>query len=136
MADIAVATAGVIRIVESIQQDTQPAGEAIVAGAPVRYDTNGAFVNGNGTTATEAACYGIATKSAATGEAVTAVRQGVLDGFTFSQAYGARIYISDTDARLGDVAGTTSVLVGRVIPGRATALGSAADKLLHVDLPS
>jgi len=136
MADIAVATAGVIRIVESIQQDTQPAGEAIVAGAPVRYDSNGAFVNGNGTTSTEAACYGVATRSVAAGEAVTAVRQGVLDGFTFSQAYGARIYLSDTDARLADAAGTVSTLIGRVIPGRATALGAAADKLLQVDFPS
>lgn len=136
MANIAVATAGVIRVVESIQQDTQTAVEAILAGAPVRYDTDGKFTNGNGTSASEAACYGVATKSVAAGEAVTAVRQGVLDGYTFSQAYGARIYLSDTDGTLGDTAGTVSVLVGRVIPGRATALGAAADKLLHIDFPS
>jgi hypothetical protein len=134
MADIAVATAGNIRILESIEQATLPAGEAIVAGAPVRQDTNGKFVNGNGTNATEAAIYGIATRSVAANEAVTAVRQGVLDGFTFTQAYGALIYVSDTDARLGDVAGTVSLVAGRVLAAWAQSLGTAADKVLAVDI--
>ena len=136
MADIAVATAGTIRIVESIKQLTAPAGEAIVAGAPVRFDTNGKFVNGNGTTTTEAAIYGIATFSVAANEPVTAVKSGVLDGFTFTQAYGAQIFVSDTDARLGDAAGTVSVVVGRVIPAWGQSLGTAADKILEVNLPS
>lgn len=131
MADIAVTTAGLIDIVETIEQATLPAGEAIVAGAPVRIDTAGKFVNGNGTDATEAAVYGIACSSVASGMPVTAVKQGVLGGFTFSQAYNAPIYVSDTDARLGDAAGTVSVLVGRVISGTASA---TYDKLLRVDL--
>jgi hypothetical protein len=131
MADIAVTTAGLIDIVESIEQATLPAGEAIVAGAPVRIDTAGKFVNGNGTDATESAVYGIAVSSVAASMPVTAVKQGVLGGFTFSQAYNAAIYVSDTDARLADAAGTVEVLVGRVIPGTAT---STYGKLLRVDL--
>jgi hypothetical protein len=135
MALIAVASAGRIRVVESIEQMTLPAAEAIVAGAPVRLDTTaGTFTNSNGTTAPEARTYGIATKSVAAGETVTALAKGVLDGFTFSQAYDATIYVSDTDGRLGDAAGTVSKIAGRVIPGTATTLGTAYDKLLRVEL--
>lgn len=133
MANISVTTADKIEIVESVMQHTAPAGEAISAGAPVRFDTNGKFVNGNGTDATESNIYGIATKTVAAGEPLTAVRKGKLDGFTFSQAYGAKIYVSDTDGRLGDAAGTVSVIAGRVLPGWATTLGTAADKILGVD---
>lgn len=135
MALIAVATAGRISVVQSVIQDTQPAAEAIVAGAPVRIETTtGKFTNANGTDAAEARIYGVAVRSVAAGQAVTAVRKGVLDGFTFSQAYDAAIYLSDTDGRLGDVAGTVSVAVGRVIAANAQPLGTAADKLLFVDL--
>lgn len=131
MANIAVATAGAIHIVQSIEQLTLTAGEAIVAGAPVRINASGAFVNGNGTDAAESAVYGIATASVASGLAVTAVRRGILDGFTFSQAYNDWIYVSDTDARLGDAAGTVSIKVGRIIPGTAS---STPDKLLLVEM--
>lgn len=134
MADIAVATAGRIHVVESIQQMTLPATEAIVAGAPVRIHTDGKWTNANGTSTTENDVWGIATASVAAGAPVTAIRRGVLDGFTFSQAYNAPIYVSDTDGRLGDVAGTASKVVGRVIPGTATTLGTAFDKLLSVEL--
>lgn len=135
MANIALTTAERIEVVESIKQATAPAGEAITAGAPVRFDASGNFVNGNGTTATEAAVYGIATRTVASGEAVTAVAKGVLDGFDFSsQDYGDVIYVSDTDARIGDAAGTTSVVVGKVISAWGQQIGTAADKLLDVDL--
>jgi hypothetical protein len=135
MANIAVATAGRIHIVESIQQKTLPAAEAIVAGAPVRIDTSaGTFTNANGSSASEARVWGIATRSVSAGEAVTVVRRGTLDGFTFSQAYDAAIYLSDTDGRLGDTAGTVSTVVGRVVPGTATPIGTSYDKLLSVEL--
>jgi hypothetical protein len=135
MALIAVAVAGKIDVIKSVRQLTLPAAEAIVAGAPVRIDTTSAtFTNSNGTTAPEARTWGIATVSAAANEPVTAVRRGVLDGFTFTQAYDAAIYVSDTDGRLGDAAGTVSVVAGRVIPGWAQRLGTAADKLLSVEL--
>jgi hypothetical protein len=134
MANIAVAVAGAIHIVGiPVEQHTAPASEAILAGAPVRFDADGKFTNGNGTSVAEANVYGIATKSVAAGEPVTAVRHGVLDGYTFTQAYGAAIYVSDTDGRLGDTAGTVSVKAGRVISGWSQSLGVAADKLLHVD---
>lgn len=134
MALIAVTTANKIEVVESIQQMTLPATEAIVAGAPVRIHTDGKFTNANGTSTTENDLYGIATVTAAAGEPVTAIRRGVLDGFDFTQAYNAAIYVADTDGRLGDAAGTASKVVGRVIPAWSQRLGIAADKILSVEL--
>jgi hypothetical protein len=134
MALIAVATAGKIDVVESIWQKTLPAGEAIVAGAPVRIDSDGKWTNANGTSTTENDLWGIATNSAAANENITAIRRGTLDGFTFSQAYNAPIYVADTDGRLGDAAGTASKIVGRVVPAWNQRLGTAADKVLSVEL--
>lgn len=134
MADIAVATAGKIHVVESLWQKTLPATEAIVAGAPVRIHTDGKWTNANGTSAGEARVWGLALASVAAGAPLTAIRRGTLDGFTFSQAYDAAIYLSDTDGRVADAAGTVSTVVGRVVPGTATTLGTAYDKLLSVEL--
>ena len=133
MAAIAVAVAGAIHVVESIEQMTAPAAETILAGAPVRIDTSGKFTNANGTTTTENRVYGIADRSVIAGEALTAIRRGVLDGFTFTQAYDAAIYLSDTDGTLADTAGTVSTVVGRVIPAWGQTVGTAADKLLLVN---
>lgn len=134
MALIAVTTANKVHVVESIEQLTLPAAEAIVAGAIVRIDTDGKFTNGNGTSTTENRIYGVATKSVIAGQPVTAIAKGVLDGFTLtSQAYDAILYASDTDGRIGDAAGTASKIIGRVIPGWAQTLGSAADKLIRVE---
>jgi hypothetical protein len=140
MALIALATAGRVEVVESIEQMTLPAAEAITAGMGVRVvpasTGAGQFTLGNGTDATEANIYGIATKSAAAGEPVTALRQGTLDGYTFAAGdeYGDPIYLSDTDGRLGDTAGTVSLVVGRVAPGTAVTLGTAYDNLLRLTL--
>ncbi len=134
MANISLTTADRVEVVESIHQMTLPAAEAITAGAGVRIDSAGKFTNGNGTTTTEADIWGIATNTVAAGFPVTAIRRGVLDGFSFSQAYNAPIYSSDTDGRLGDAAGTVSKIVGRVIPAWSQTLGTSADKLLSVEL--
>ena len=136
MANINLVTANKLNIVESIEQLTLPAAEAIVAGAPMRLDTtSGKFTNGNGTTAAEARAKWIAVKTAVAGEAVTGIKRGVLDGYDLSSLnFDAPIYLSDTDGRLADAAGTVSMVAGRVIPGTATTLGTAFDKLLLVDL--
>jgi hypothetical protein len=135
MANIALVTANRVSVVESVQQKTLVAAEAITAGAPVRIDTAGKFTNANGTTTTENDAYGIATKTVVAGEALTAVKLGTMDGFDLSGlAYNARVYISDTDGRLADAAGTASKVVGRVVPGTSTTTGTAYDKILSVEL--
>lgn len=135
MANIALKTADRVEVVESRRQHTAPALEAIEAGAPVRIDpTTGKFRNGNGTDMTEGAVYGIALRSVAAGEALTALAEGVLDGFTFSQNFNAPIFVSDTDGRLEDAAGTKAILVGRIIGGHSNLRGTTADKLLDVNI--
>lgn len=135
MATISITTAdrvGSVGIPEC--QLTLPAAEAIEAGAAVRIDTNGKFTNANATTTTENRIWGIALRSVAAGATVTAVRRGYISGFTFSQAYDAIIYLSDTDGVLADAAGTVSTIVGRVVPGWAKLIGDSPEKLLQVDL--
>lgn len=135
MANIALVTAARVNVVQSYRQLTYPAAEAIVAGAPIRLDTaTGRWTNGNGTTAPEARIKAIATKSVQAGEGLTGIQSGILDGFDLSAlAYDATVFVSDTDGRLADAAGTVSTVAGRVIPAFSTTLGTAADKLLEVN---
>lgn len=134
MANIALKTADRVEVIQSFIQLTLVAAEAVSAGSIVRIDTSGKFTNANGTTTTENRVYGVATRTVVAGEPLTAVRKGYLDGYTFSQAYDAPIFASDTDGRLADAAGTVSTVVGRVIAGTSQLLGSSPDKLLFVDL--
>lgn len=135
MADIALKTANKVEIVTCVDKLMLIAAEDIVAGAPVRIDTaTGKATNANGTTATEARVIGIAGKTVAAGMALTVVKQGIMDGFTLTGAYDSDVFASDTDGRLADAAGTVDTVIGRVIPGNAVTLGTAADKLLLVEV--
>lgn len=124
-----------LSVVQSIQQRTLNTAEATATGAAVRQDTaTGNWTNSNGTSAGEARIWGVAINDSASG-AVTVIRQGIVDGFDLSaMAYDAPVYLSDTDGRLSTVAGTTSVVVGRVVPGTAVTNGTANDKLLSIEL--
>lgn len=136
MADIALDTADRVEVVESRRQLSCIALEAIEAGAPCRIDpTTGKARNGNGTDMTEGPVYGIALRSVAAGEAVTLLAEGILDGFDFTdQDFNEEIFLSDTDGRLADAAGTKAILIGRIVPGNANLLGATADKLLDVNV--
>lgn len=136
MADISLVTANKVFVVESIEQLTLPAAEAITAGMAMRLDTStGKFTKSNGSSAGEARGKWLATKTVAAGEPVTGIKRGVMDGYDLSGLnYDAPVYLSDTDGRLADAAGTVSTVVGRVIPGTSTTLGTALDKLLLVEL--
>lgn len=137
MATIALTTANRVEVLESIKQMTLPAAEAIAAGAPVRLDTTtGKWTNANGSSAGEARIWGLATRTVIAGEALTAIRSGVMDGWDLSAlAYDAAVYVSDTDGRLDTAAGTVSTVVGRVIPTTSNTIGTAYDKVLSVELP-
>lgn len=117
---------------------TLPAAEAIEAGAPVRIVPSstgkGRFTNANAQDATEDKAYGLASRKVAAGEPVTAVRRGLIDGFEISSLdYGAILYLSDTDGRINDVAGTQVIPIGKVVPGWAVTTGTDPDRLLEVD---
>lgn len=143
MADIAVLSANTTKRKADIVgipecQLTGPALEAITVFAPVRLDgTAGTFRNGNGTTTTEANIFGIATRTVAAGEPVTVMRRGILYGLDLSGLdFGAPVYASDTDGRLGGAAldATVDVIVGYVVPHFAVQLGETPQKCLLVDL--
>jgi hypothetical protein len=81
--EVALTTAARVEIVGAPAiQLTLPCVEAIAAGDAVRIDTTtGKWTKSNGSSAGEARVWGIATRAAAAGEAVTAIRKGVMDGF-------------------------------------------------------
>lgn len=137
MAAVSLVTAGKLNVVESIQQMTLPFAEAVNIGQLVRIDTTtGKWTKANGTDAAEARVWGVLVSKDAAGAVGTAIRKGVVDGFDLaSLAYDLAIYMSDTDGGLADdAASTVDVVIGRVIPAWATTLGTAADKLLAIDL--
>ena len=137
MANLALVTANRCRIVESLEQMTLPGivAEGLAAGDAVRIDTTtGRWTKANGSSAGEARIYGVLTNSD-NGINWTAIRRGVVDGFDLDdQDYDEAIYLSNTDGTLADTAGSTSVVVGRVIPGTGVTLGTAYDKLLLINL--
>lgn len=133
MADIALAAPNRVNIEESIIQDTQPAGENLVAGQVVAYNAAGRFVKA-AANAAAGGMYGVVRRTVVQGESVTAVRKGVMEGFNLDALNpGALVYSSATSGAISDTAGTGTVL-GRVIPGRSNRANQAADRLLFVDL--
>ena len=136
MTVLTLVTADKVNIVETNEQLTLPAAEAITAGDVIRIDTStGKFTKGNGTSTAEARGKWVSTKTVVAGQGLTGIKKGVMDGWDLSGlAYDADVYMSDTDGKLDTAAGTVSTKVGRVIAGTGTTLGTAYDKLLMVDL--
>lgn len=137
MATVALATAGVLEVVEwpdPPDAQTLRAAADLAAGTFVREDASGNWVQALSTTAPNMLGARLALRTVKTGEALTAIRRGTVSGFTVSQAYNATLYINDTGV-LGDAAGTVSQIAGRVVPGTANLVTAAQDKLVAIDLP-
>jgi len=117
---------------------TLPAGAStLVAGDLVRIDTStGKFVLAKATTAPNGRVYGMLVNGADRANCpVTAIRRGVValdDSALSGLAYDAPVYLSDTDGKAADAAGTVSVVIGRVIPLFANS--GTAKKLLKIEL--
>ncbi len=136
MADLELITDDKLNVVETRQQLTLVAAEDITAGEAVRINTAGKWENADASAIGTADYYGVATRSVKAGEAVTAIRSGVVDGFDLAGlAYGAPVFLSNTDdvGALADAAGSTSRIVGRVIPANGQLIGATPDKLLDLD---
>jgi hypothetical protein len=110
MATVAPSTAGRIEIVEWGQQETAPAAADITAGTFVRQDTSGNWIQALATSAANAKGSRLALRTVKAGEALTAMKSGVVSGFTISQAYN-------------------------VVPGTANDAGAAHDKNVRIDCP-
>lgn len=141
MASIAVTTADRIHVVESREQATLPAAAALLAGNAVYIDANGKFdkCDADGA-ALIAVPYGVATRSVAAGEPVTAVRRGVLSGWTWSTTpYWTAVLVSDTAGEITVTSsesngGSADVSLGRVIPVWDQLIGGTPDKALLLTL--
>lgn len=131
MADLMV-DAGDVAVVKSVVQDTLPAAATILAGQPVKIDSNGKFALAQGNVSGNRA-WGIAVGNARAGEGLTAVRLGEvnLGGALAALSFGAQVYLSGTVGCLADEAGASVQLLGRVQPvwGKGT-----PDKVLLVDV--
>lgn len=132
MADLSLTAAKVALVEGDVTGWTKPAAAAITAGQTVQQDTNGKWALADASTSGGARAYGIALKSVAAGQALTAAGPACLvdlgDALA-ALAYDAAVYQSDTAGALADAAGTTSFIVGRVFSGWAA---TTADKLLRV----
>lgn len=139
MADIAVptitypiastTTRQAVHVVRSLEQFTANAATDITAGAPVRFDANGKFVPAQADTAANARVYGVAVETVRSGFAVTAIRRGIVDYDTRLDAVPfvpGSIYLSNTAGTLSDTPGTTSVVIGTVVPGASHRRGGGA----------
>jgi hypothetical protein len=84
--------------------------------------------------------YGIATRSVAAGESVTAIRRGVVSGYTFgSTAYWTAVLAADTAGEITVTAGESNggsadVTIGRVIPVWDQLVGGTPSKALLLTL--
>ena len=136
MTVLALVTTGKANVAEAQIRKTLPLGETLVVGDAVRQDTStGKWTGANGTTTTENRIWGVLVSVDEAGAVGTAIRSGLIDGFDLSgMNYDAPVYLSDTNKKLDTAAGTVSTVVGRVEAGPCTTLGTAADKLLRVDL--
>lgn len=125
-------TAADVAPVKVIEQYTAPNGESLTKGMYGRYSSAGKFEKGKATTAGEVGFGGIVISDDGA-QTVTVMRKGIVDlgEALASLAYGAAVYLSDTDATLADAAGTVSTIVGHVIAGWGA---TSADKLLSVDV--
>lgn len=134
MANLALVTTGVVRIVESIEQEDQPLAESCAVGDAVRIDTSaGTYTKSNGSSSGEARFWGMLVNVDGAGKVGTALRRGYVDGFDLSgMAFDADIYLSDTDGEFATSAGTVSYKVGRVVRYSYKPSG-AADKLFYLD---
>ena len=134
MADLSI-TAAKVAAAKVFEKVTGPAGEVITAGQPVRYDTTtGRFVKADATSAANGRVVGIALDPAnAAGMPITVLTKGWLDlGDALGDlAYDADVFLSNTAGALADAAGTTSIVIGTVVP---VWYGTTPDKLLRVNL--
>lgn len=135
MTVIAKKASGISVVGIPIEQRTLPAMEAIEEGDAVRIDpTTGHFRLAAGDNAGTATYYGIALSKVGINRPVTAVRRGDLYGWDVdAKDFNTPVYLSDTDGKLDDGAGTVSVTIGRVAPHTAVPLGTSYGKLIRLD---
>jgi hypothetical protein len=135
MADLTITAARVALVKgDDEHQETAPAAAALDAGSLCYLDTNGKWAEADADTAAQVnGLVGVAINTATVAnETVTCAIRGAqidLGDALDALAFNAAVYASNTAGNLGDAAGTTSVIVGRVVPGWGS---TTPDKLLQL----
>lgn len=141
MADIALRTADRVEVVGiPVDQVSGTAGEDITAGAPCAFNSSGNIVNSdaNSTVTALNKCAGIALTTVNSGEAVTLLKQGRLDGYsTGAIAHGAGVFLSNTVGRIADTSPNTSTALklGEVEAVKSNQLANGSNKVINIHLP-
>ena len=112
-----------------------------LAGDVLSIDTNGRFVKADADGASLLPIvYGVATRSVAIYETVTAIRRGVMTGWTWSStAYWTNVLAADTAGEITVTSsesngGSADVIIGRVIPIWDHLIGGTPEKALLITL--
>ena len=134
MANLSI-TAADVAVIEAIEMITAPEEETLSPGQYARYNvTNGTFEKGNGSDAAESRKGGLVVKREGDGM-VTVLRKGIVDlgNALTSEAYDKDVFLSDTDGRLAQSAGSVTLVVGTVVPIWSNP-SAVPDKALRIDL--
>lgn len=129
MADLVVTASKVARAHDQAEIYNGLAAETITPGQLVYQTSSGTFGVADANVAGKQQARGIALEGAGAGQAFSFIKRGLVAGFTVSQAYDARLFLSDTAGALADAAGTLSVPCGRVV----ALADSAKTKLVYAD---
>lgn len=92
------------------------AAEAITPGQIVYQTSAGKAGVADANDAGKQQARGVAMNGGGAGQEIDVLVFGRVGGFTISQAYDARLFLSDTAGAVADAAGTMTVPVGRVVP--------------------
>lgn len=114
-----------MRLIEKRADWTLPAAEVIGPGEPVIADANGKAAPASAANAGTAGVIGVNLSPRIT--AANMAAHVISDGDVYLEDanganvladldYGAEVFLSDTEGRLADTAGTVSVRIGRVMP--------------------
>lgn len=133
MADLTSPTPAEVKVVQSIEEYTLPAGEVINAGDVVSIETtNGTFILADADSVPVLVAKGIAiTSASAAGVTITAIFKGivylgaVLDALDFLDG----VFPSATPGNMGDATVGAQPAIGEVVPGWGQ---TTPDKLLRV----
>ncbi len=119
MTDLTILSTGISPVwPEQAEIKACKAAADLTAGNSLHTDANGKMNKSDANGSSPANRFrGIALQTVKAGQTFDNLIEGYIQGYDLSGlAYDAPVYVSDTAGALADAAGTTSLLVGRVVP--------------------
>lgn len=118
-----------------VQHDFQLGADLAEPGPVILDGATGKVLPSNAAAGGTAKVWGIAVSSGKSGQTVTVVRVGVLEGWDLDALnFQADVFASDTAGKADTAAGTVSVKLGDVMPVYSQAITAVPKKVLRVQL--